>query len=138
MAIGVAMLLLGCSTPESRIKKNPELFASFPADAQETIRRGEVAIGFTTEMVAMALGKPDRIYSRETAGLLLEVWAYTSSYTTTDRERIRVDVKTRDHRGRAVSSSQWVYVDVPKDTEYDRVRIEFSDGKVMAIDRLQR
>ena len=45
-AVLCAAFLFGCSTPESRIRRNPELFAQIPPAQQELIRKGEVALGF--------------------------------------------------------------------------------------------
>lgn len=131
-------MLSGCATPASRIKKNPELYASFPPEAQALIAKGEVAIGFTSDMVSMALGPADRIYNRVTAEGTLEVWSYTGKSTSTDRQRVSADFRYRDADGRSRTSTEWVWVDVARETEYDRVRVEFKDGKVAAIDTLQR
>jgi hypothetical protein len=58
----VAMLLLmiatGCATPESRIKKHPEMFSAFPPEVQERVRLGEIRVGDTSDMVYIALGHP--------------------------------------------------------------------------------
>jgi hypothetical protein len=40
----------GCSTPETRIRQNPALFAQLAPEQQEMIRRGQVAVGFNAEM----------------------------------------------------------------------------------------
>lgn len=136
--IGILAIAAGCSTPDSRIRKNPELFATFSPETQELIRSGQVDIGFTSDMVTMSLGTPNRIYTRQTGERILEVWSYTSSFTTTDRQRVRVDVRTNDPRGKSVSSKEWVYVNVPRDTEYERIRVELTEGVVTAIDTLQR
>ena len=74
----VCMLGSGCvSTPASRIKANPSLFASFPPQVQEQVRKGAVAVGFTEDMVRMALGDPDRVILRTTAALQTKIWVYT-------------------------------------------------------------
>ncbi|MBI5201132.1 MAG: hypothetical protein HY925_06070 [Elusimicrobia bacterium] len=70
------MLLFSCSSPEKRIQKRPEVFAAFPAQAQEKIRRGEVELGFSPEMVRMALGPPDRRYERRAGAGRELVWGY--------------------------------------------------------------
>jgi len=128
----------GCATPEARINRNPELFASFPPDVQEKIRLGQVDIGFTGDMVTMALGQPNRIYARQSATGVIEVWSYTSSVTRTNRQRVRADFRYRDSSGRSRSGSDWVWVDVQSETEFERIRIEYIDGVVSAIETLQR
>ncbi|PIP83331.1 MAG: hypothetical protein CO113_03715 [Elusimicrobia bacterium CG_4_9_14_3_um_filter_62_55] len=68
--------LVGCASTAARIRKNPELFASYPSATQEKIRAGKVEIGFTKEMVLMALGKPERKISRSSRDGSDEVWVY--------------------------------------------------------------
>lgn len=137
--IACAGLLFGCNTPQSRIKKNPELFNSFPADVQAQVQAGKVSIGFNSDMVAMALGKADRVYSRTTAAGNTEVWAYTAYYTSTERQRVRADVRVRDVGGRYRSVVDDFWVDVEQRHEYDRLRVEFgSDGKVTAVETAER
>jgi len=130
--------LSGCSSPEYRIKKNPEMFASFPLDVQEKVQQGQVDIGFTGDMVIMALGEPNRKYSRQTSASVHEVWSYTYTSTKTDRQRVQTDVRYRDDSGKYRTSSEWSWVDVPRETEHERIRIEFTDGKVSAIESLQK
>jgi hypothetical protein len=71
-----ALLLSSCSTPERRIKNNQTAFDTYPREIQDSIRAGRVDVGFTPEQTLMALGKPDRTYSRKTATVAQEVWAY--------------------------------------------------------------
>lgn len=76
----VAALALsgGCVAPDARLGRNPELFARLTAEQQTTVRRGEVAIGFTPEMVRLALGEPDRIQEQPDLQNR-EVWNYNSN-----------------------------------------------------------
>ena len=68
--------LAACETPQTRIKRNQELFNSFPPQIQELIRAGNVEVGFNTDQASMALGKPDRIIMETTASVTHEVWLY--------------------------------------------------------------
>ena len=139
VCVALIALQAGCvSTPESRIKKNPALFASFPADAQTRIQKGEVAIGFTPDMVIMAKDKPNRMYDRTTSAGTIEVWSYTGIFTTTDRQQVQTRVRAPDASGAYRTYTDWVWVDVQQQHEYDQVRIEFTDGKVSAIENLRR
>ncbi|HMP89113.1 MAG TPA: hypothetical protein PJ991_02870 [Kiritimatiellia bacterium] len=136
--LALTLVVSGCASPDSRIKQNPELFGSFPLEAQELIRKGQIDIGFEPEMVTMALGSPNRVYTRQTKGGTIEVWSYTAKTTTTDRQRVNANIRYRDNTGRYRTTSDWVWVDVARDNEYERIRIEFSEGKVSAIETLQR
>ena len=137
-ALILAALLLavaGCATPESRIKKNQALFDSYPADVQDKIKAGKVDLGFTPDMVTIALGKPGRVYQRKTADGETEVWSYEAYSTTTNRQRVNTDVRVRDNSGyRTVHD--WVWVDVEQRNYYDKLRIEFTGGKVSGIEEV--
>jgi hypothetical protein len=77
---GCALLLVaGCSTPADRIAKQQAVFDAFPAEVQQKVRAGQIDIGFTPEMVQIALGKPDRTYGRVTAQGASEVWVYADN-----------------------------------------------------------
>lgn len=82
IAAGLALAFLaGCSTPEARINQNPEVFSKLSAGDQQLIREGKVAVGFTQEMVKLALGDPDKIYTRTDANGVNEAWSYTTYET---------------------------------------------------------
>ncbi len=72
------LFLAGCNTPEARIKREPALFASLTPADQQMIREGKVAIGFTPEMVKLAVGEPDRMYTRTDTNGTSESWSYTT------------------------------------------------------------
>ncbi len=73
-----ALVVAGCSSPAARIKHNPELFASIPAPEQELIKQGRIAIGFTPDMVKLALGEPDAVARRIDKTGATEIWRYRS------------------------------------------------------------
>lgn len=84
LAAAVAALAWsGCSTPASRIKQAPEVFASYTPQQQDLIKQGKIAIGFDMEAVRLALGDPDRVRSRTTSDGTSDVWSYVT-YETTD------------------------------------------------------
>jgi len=78
-----AFSFAGCATPASRIKKNPELFASYPAEQQDLIKQGKVAIGFDMDAVRLALGAPDRVRTRTNNDGTSQIWSYVT-YETPD------------------------------------------------------
>ncbi|MCB1070644.1 MAG: hypothetical protein H7A43_05630 [Verrucomicrobia bacterium] len=131
-------LVMGCATPESRIKKNPELFDALAPDVQASVMTGKIAIGFPKDAVYLALGKPNREYRRTTEKGTSEVWSYTATQTRMDRQRADVTVRYRDDSGRMRSSREDVWVDVEQKTEYERVRVEFVDGAVSGIETLDQ
>lgn len=76
MLMAVAVLVSACASPQSRIRNNPELFASFDPEVQEWIEAGRVDIGFTEDMVRMALGEPDRRVRETTPEGESVAWVY--------------------------------------------------------------
>lgn len=75
----LALVAAACSTVDSRISDHQTAFDSYPPQIQQQIRAGQVKVGFTPEMVRMALGKPDDVYSRTTAQGASQVWGYHDS-----------------------------------------------------------
>lgn len=75
----VAMAVLamaGCASVDSRVKDHESAFNSWPADVQQKVRAGKVEMGFSREMVEVALGKPDRVATRTTDHGQAEVWIF--------------------------------------------------------------
>jgi hypothetical protein len=71
------VIFLSCSTPDSRIRKNQDLFDSYPVETQKNIRAGKVDVGYTEDMVRMTLGDPDQTTVNKTAQGEVHVWIYT-------------------------------------------------------------
>ncbi|MCX7006684.1 MAG: hypothetical protein NTY53_05445 [Kiritimatiellaeota bacterium] len=134
----LALALAGCATPESRIRQNPALFASFPADVQAKVRQGHIAIGFSQPAVRMALGEPDRIYHRITStNTSNEVWAYTGYAYRNDPQFVTVLSPVSDPRVFGTVTPNIVMMDVQQRTEYEALRIEFDGEHVKAIEALK-
>lgn len=128
--IGVAG---GCAhTPERRIQQNAELFETFPPDVQESVRAGEVEIGYTPEMVFLALGPPDRKVSRRTADEVREIWFYQGRFLTTDTVRVH------DQFGRFRPIRPALYLDRTVEHLYTRARLEFVEGKLVSVEQTDR
>jgi hypothetical protein len=73
----IGFLLIGCATPANqRIAQNEALFNSYTPAEKRLIRMGEVAVGFDQDQVVMALGRPSRETTVETATGKQIVWEY--------------------------------------------------------------
>lgn len=73
----LALLLAACaSTPQQRIAEQRSAFDAYPPAVQQQIRQGQVAVGFTPEMVRLAMGKPDSVETRTSGSGTSEVWIY--------------------------------------------------------------
>lgn len=122
-------LACGCSTTSSRIQKNQQLFDTLPADAQANIRAGKVAIGYTPEMVQMALGDPDRRYTRTSEHGSSEVWAWASKAPA-----ISFGVGIGGGGGRT-GVGTGVGITTGGDRSDDKIRVIFEGGKVTAMEQ---
>src|SRR5262249_59985095 len=77
LAALIASLLAGCSTVESRIKSNPQIYASFSPADQALVRQGQIREGMPKAAVFLAWGNPDQIRSGVRLGHSFEAWVYT-------------------------------------------------------------
>ena len=105
---------------------------------QARVREGKVDIGYTRDMVLLALGRADREYTRRTQSGITDIWSYTDTYVTSDRQRVEGTFRLRDAGGRYRSVSDTIWVDVDKEHEYEVKRIEFHNGVVQAIEEVRR
>jgi hypothetical protein len=82
---GIAVLLFGflagCSTVDSRVKGDPQTFASLSPADQGLIRRGGIREGMSTAAVYLAWGRPDRRRYGSRDGVPFEAWIYTTTRT---------------------------------------------------------
>jgi hypothetical protein len=124
------VLLSACSTPETRIAKQPELFNRLSAEQQQLIKEGRVGIGFDTEMVKLALGDPDRVRERIDASGRSEVWSYMT-YESNDGVLL---YRGWYHRGWG-SPFYPYYMTVPGRRERSRDEVVFRDGKVVSVEQ---
>jgi hypothetical protein len=125
----IGLWLAGCATPDARIKKNQALFDSLPAEAQGQIREGKVSLGFTPEMVKLAVGEPDRRAIRTDAAGRTEVWSYTR-YEAADGLPVYTGYYHRYYPGYRYYGSGF-YTERTESREY--FRVEFVDGKVTVV-----
>lgn len=139
-AAGAALFSAGCSTPQTRIQQNPEVFNRLDPAEQELIRQGQVAIGFDQEMVQLALGDPDRVWRRTDTEGATESWSYTS-YETADGFPL---YRGFYHRYYGRYYGHWhdplypYYLSYPARREREVFKVVFKDGRVIAIEQESR
>lgn len=131
--LGGFLVLTGCSTPETRIAKNPELFNQLTPEQQQLIREGRVGIGFTKDMVHLALGEPDRVRERIDVNGRSEVWSYIS-YEGSDGMLL---YRGWYHRGWGHPFYPY-YMTVPGRRERSRDEVVFRDDRVVSVDQERR
>lgn len=135
VSLGLVVLALivctGCSTPESRIEKDPALYASFPPDVQASVKQGKIDIGFTQNMVYVAWGKPDTKKDVIDEKGKREVWIYLGSRQVFDGYDM-VEVPRVGSNGQLAG----VYMEQRprfRTTYYERASVTFTNGKVSKI-----
>jgi len=133
----VVLLACGCATPAARIKRYPDMFAAFPADVQEQVSRGEIHLGYTRDMVFIALGEPHRTYTRQTSEGQVEIWAYTTAGYRHTTVPVHSAYHYRDANGRLRRGYDVSWVDVGWRDESERLRVEIKNGEVSAIEALK-
>ena len=133
-----AGLVSGCSSssPDARIRRNQELFNSLPPEAQASIRDGRVQVGFTPDMVLLALGEPDRRYMRTNEQGSSEVWAYT---TRSSSSSVSLGLGMGMGMGRSSRMSTAIGVTTGGgDQANDWARIVFQGGRVSSVEQASK
>lgn len=126
------MLLAGCATPESRIADNRSTFERYSPEVQQKIKAGQVDVGFTHEMVVMALGEPARKFTRKTEVGDTEVWSYHD-----DSPKFSFGLGMGSG-GRGSSVGGGVGVSTGGYDPEEKIRVEFRGGVVTAVDLLKK
>ena len=122
------LFAIGCATPEARIERHAELFASLSPEAQQDIRDGIVKLGQSTDTVFLAIGRADHVQTRVEPSGITTIWRYTAV-------RWQRNAHVWSHR-----RGPWWH-DPPywdDSEEYDVLRVEFRDAKVVAIEHIER
>jgi hypothetical protein len=127
LTVALTALETGCSsTPQSRIKKNPEVFNSYSAEVRSFIEKGRVAVDFTPEQVRLALGAPDRVLTRMSAAGNEEVWIYREN-----KARFGVELGL-GFGGGPVSTGVGVST-AGREFPDERLRVVFAAGRVTEV-----
>jgi hypothetical protein len=134
----LAFALAGCSTVDSRIKEKPDVFAKLDPVIQAKLKQGIIDLGYTSDMVYIALGKPDEIRERTSGGGHDTVWKYNTYY---DRYEGTVHAGYRrfvywDPRIRAYRIYyEPVYANLYSAEKETYIRVTFRDDKITVIEQ---
>lgn len=130
--------LTGCQTVEDRIKEKPEVFASVDTATQDKIKQGIIELGYTEDLVYLALGKPDQKRESITAAGKSTTWVYNTYYERYDGTRfagyhrsLYYDPYLRVYR----VYYQPVYADTYAQEKEERIRVVFTNGKVTVLEQ---
>ena len=138
VGLAVGALLAGCSSVGQRISQRQAEFNALDAVSQENIRNGQVDLGYTPDMVYMALGEPTRREQRLSPKGVLMVWYYKDYYQepvgTADVALHRQIIYNPRTRTYAILMTP-VPVEAYALHAEDKVKIEFLNGKVSAVEQ---
>lgn len=128
----------GCQTVEDRIQEKPEVFARLDVATQDKIKQGIIELGYTEDMVYLALGKPDQRRESMNAAGKTTTWIYNTYYERYDGTRfagyyrsLYYDPYLRAYR--VYYRPQ--YADVYAQEKEERIRVVFTDGKVTSLEQ---
>ena len=80
-ALSTALLLVSCvpSTPQARIQREPEKFATLSKNHQSLVQQGQISRGMSPNAVYLAWGGPSRVFQGSKNGNATERWDYAGS-----------------------------------------------------------
>lgn len=135
-----ALVLAGCSTVQSRIEEKSTVFNALPAETQSRIQQGLVDVGYTPDMVYIAMGNADKVIERSTTDGNETVWIYNSYYQEYEGSRF-AGYRRSVYYDNRIKAYRVFYEPVRADIYSDRVeevaRVVFKNGKVASIEQVK-
>jgi hypothetical protein len=133
-------LLAGCSTINTRINEKSAVFNGLDPNTKAKITQGDVDIGFTPDMVYMALGNPDARRESVSAEGQTETWIYRSYYEDYEPGFVGFHGYHRWYSYNPYGRFYrvyWepVYLDSYPEVAQDDIRVTFRNGRVVTIDQ---
>jgi len=130
--------ITGCQTVESRIKEKPGVFASVDKATQDKIKQGIIDLGYSEDLVYVALGDPDQKRETVTADGKTVTWIYSTYYERRDgtglvgyHRSVYYDPYLRAYR----MYYRPVFADTYTQEKEERIRIVFRNGKAVVIEQ---
>lgn len=138
LATAALLTITGCQTVDSRIKEKPELFAGLDLATQDKIKQGIIDLGFSEDMVYLALGAPDQKKESVSATGQTVTWIYNSYYERYDgthhagyHRQVYFDPYLRTYR----VHYRPIILDSYVSEKEERIRVVFKEGKVAVIEQ---
>jgi len=136
--LGFALFVSGCSTVDNRIKEKSAVFASLDPQAQARLKQGLIDIGYTMDMVYIALGKPDEVREKtsvkgqNTTWIFKNYWQEYQGSTVVGYHRyVYYDATAKAYR----VYYEPVRTEIYRARSEERTRVTFVDGHVTAIEQ---
>ena len=132
--------LTGCNTFDRRAQQKAEVFATLSPETRERLKNKSIFIGDSSDMVFIALGKPDETQSATTAAGETTTWIYNRYWQEYQGEAytgVRPRTVTDPKTGATSVYYEPVRQPVYASRQQPYLRIAFVDGKVTSIERAQ-
>lgn len=131
------LALTGCNTVKNRIEEKSAVFNALDPQTQARLRQGLIDVGYTEDMVYIAMGRPDERKEVSTAEGHETTWIYKNYWQEYEGSRVvgyhryvYFDPQLRTYR----VYFEPVRADLYRDREEDHTRVQFKDGHVAAIE----
>jgi hypothetical protein len=138
---GLLLALAGCNTIDHRISEKQDSFNRLDPQTQDKIRQGIVEVGYTQDMVYIALGPPDERHDKVTGKGAETTWIYKTYYQQFEGvEQVGFRRVVFFDPGDHVYHVYYEPVSTPVYSEHeeDNIRVTFVNGKVTAIEQNKR
>lgn len=133
-----ALFATGCSTFHSRSQEKAEVFNALDSNTQQRLKKGEIAIGDTADLVYIALGNPDERTSSITSAGEKITWIYNvywQEYAGTVHSGYRRIVIYDPGLKRYLVYYEPVRTDVYRQRVDERIRVELVNGRVTSVEQ---
>lgn len=109
ISAGLLLLTLqaGCESTgvSARIQEKSAVFTTLTPEQQATIREGAIELGYTADMVYMALGKPSKVKAQDDPEGRVEMWTYRNFYPSVAVTQLAMNNPGRKYRAAALSTN---------------------------------
>jgi len=136
--LGLALLASSCSTVDNRIKEKSAVFASLDPQAQARLKQGMIDVGYTMDMVYIALGKADEVREkttdkgRSTTWIFKNYWQEYQGSTVVGYHRyVYYDATIKAYR----VYYEPVRTEIYRERSEEHTRVSFVDGHVTTIEQ---
>src|SRR5471030_935786 len=144
-ALLLALLVTGCESDggmSARAQEKSATYAALKPWQKKYIDKGAVTIGFTTDMVYISMGRPDKVDTKDLAEGKAELWTYSRYYPSVDRIHTGIVPAVSPQLGLALGQILGVNLVGPAHRNVDHVRRETDRDRplvdVLFLPRLQR
>lgn len=138
LATLTALLLSACDTFERRAQEKAATFEQLSPAERAKLKRGEIEMGNTPEMVYIALGRADEQHEKTTPTGREMVWTYKTyhqEYEGNVHTGYRRVVLWDPGLKRYVVFYDPVYAEVYSEHSEENIRVKFHDGKVVEVEQ---